>query len=143
MPIQQRQGQSNRAQSSTNMFVNEIRARIDTYFNIVLRNVRDTVPKTIGYFLVKMSQEKLQFEMYNRINNNSRIIECLGEPASVAERRKMLSSTIDTLKKSLKVLQRDPDITASSFDDGELMDELRKDAMQKNQQQNANRTQQR
>lgn len=39
----------------TNVFVKEIRARIDTYFRIVLRNVRDTVPKQIGYFLVKMS----------------------------------------------------------------------------------------
>jgi hypothetical protein len=46
------------------MFVREIRQRIDTYFKIVLRNVRDTVPKQIGYFLVKMSQEKMQFELY-------------------------------------------------------------------------------
>jgi len=45
--------------SAQNIFVKEIRARIDTYFRIVLRNVRDTVPKTVGYFLVKMSQEKL------------------------------------------------------------------------------------
>ena len=46
------------------MFVREIRQRIDTYFKIVLRIVRDTVPKQIGYFLVKMSQEKMQFELY-------------------------------------------------------------------------------
>ena len=46
------------------MIVREIRQRIDTYFKIVLRNVRDTVPKQIGYFLVKMSQEKMQFELY-------------------------------------------------------------------------------
>ena len=46
------------------MFVREIRQRIDTYFKIVLRNVRDTVPKQIGSFLVKMSQEKMQFELY-------------------------------------------------------------------------------
>jgi len=32
-------------QTAQNMFVKEIRARIDTYFRIVLRNVRDTVPK--------------------------------------------------------------------------------------------------
>jgi hypothetical protein len=39
--------------------VNEIRARIDAYFRIVVRNVRDTIPKGIGFFLVKASQEKL------------------------------------------------------------------------------------
>lgn len=88
------------------------------------------MPKTIGYFLVKMSQEKLQFELYTKINANPSIADCLGEPQMVTERRKMLASIIETLKKSLKVLQRDPDITAASaIDDGELADELRKDAM--------------
>jgi hypothetical protein len=38
--------------------------RIDAYFKIVVRNVRDSVPKAVGFFLVKQSQEKLQFELY-------------------------------------------------------------------------------
>lgn len=53
--------------------------RIDAYFRIVVRNVRDTIPKTIGYFLVKTSQEKLQFELYNQINKSPTIIKQLGE----------------------------------------------------------------
>ena len=111
MPIKQAapQQQNTQQRSSTNVFVKEIRARIDTYFRIVLRNVRDTVPKQIGYFLVKMSQEKLQFELYSRINNNPKIADTLGEPATVQERRKMLSTMIETLKNSLKLLQRDPE----------------------------------
>jgi len=40
---------------SNNIFVNEIRARIDAYFKIVLRSVRDSIPKTIGFFLVRAS----------------------------------------------------------------------------------------
>ena len=60
--------QNQKQLSAQNVFVKEIRARIDTYCRIVLRNVRDTVPKTVGYFLGKMSQEKLQFELYTRIN---------------------------------------------------------------------------
>lgn len=43
----------------TNQFVNEMRKRIDQYFDIVLRSVKDSVPKAIGYFLVKKSQESL------------------------------------------------------------------------------------
>ena len=39
--------------SSTTVFVMELRQRIDAYFNLVIRNVRDRVPKTIGNFLVK------------------------------------------------------------------------------------------
>jgi len=37
------------------MLANEMRKRIDAYYNIVLRNVRDFIPKAIGYFLVKMA----------------------------------------------------------------------------------------
>jgi len=111
------------------VFVKEIRARIDTYFKIVLRNVRDTVPKQVGYFLVKMSQEKLQFELYQRINSNQQIIDMLGEPKSITERRATLNSIVNVLDKSLKILQRDPDITSAAGDeDPELADALRKDA---------------
>lgn len=95
--------------SAQNIFVKEIRARIDTYFRIVLRNVRDTVPKTVGYFLVKMSQEKLQFELYTRINASPQIADALGEPKNITERRVTLSTIIRTLSDSLKVLQRDPE----------------------------------
>jgi len=43
------------------MYVDEMRKRIDQYFRIVLKNVRDSIPKTIGFFLVKKSQDILQY----------------------------------------------------------------------------------
>ena len=95
--------------NSTNVFVKEIRQRIDTYFKIVLRNVRDTVPKQIGYFLVKMSQEKLQFELYQKVNANQGLVDMLGEPKSITERRETLNSIIKIMGKSMTVLQRDPE----------------------------------
>ena len=53
----QQQQQFNQApqQRGGNVFVNELRGRIDDYFRIVLRSVRDSVPKAIGYFLVRKS----------------------------------------------------------------------------------------
>ena len=106
--------------------------RIDAYFKIVLYTVRETVPKLIGHFLVRMTQDKLQAELQTRINDNESLLESLGEPKNVTERRNMLTSIIKTLKASLKLLQRDPDITAASaVDDGELAEELRKDAQQR------------
>jgi len=48
-----------------NQFVMERRKRIDHYFDIVIRNIKDSVPKVIGCFMVKKSQEVLQFELYN------------------------------------------------------------------------------
>lgn len=75
----------------------------------MLRNVRDTVPKQIGYFLVKMSQEKMQFELYQRVNQNQGLVDMLGEPKSITERRETLNSIIKTMDRSLKILQRDPE----------------------------------
>jgi len=65
-----------------------------------------------------------------KINENESILEALGEPKHITERRRTLTEIIKTLKDSLKVLQRDPDITAASaIDDSELAEELRRDAL--------------
>lgn len=88
-------------------FIQEIRRRLDAYFNLVLRNVRDTVrflpltyelyssgcfvlptsgaicvtqvPKQIGFFLVRQVQDKLQFELYNKLNDEHQFSSLLGE----------------------------------------------------------------
>jgi hypothetical protein len=39
----------------TNSFIRDLRSRIDSYFQIVLRSVKDSIPKAIGYFLVRAS----------------------------------------------------------------------------------------
>lgn len=35
--------------------VYELRSRVDDYFNVVMRGIKDSIPKMIGYFLVKAS----------------------------------------------------------------------------------------
>lgn len=82
----------------------ELRNKIDDYFTLVLRNVKDSIPKTIGHFLVRESQDILQFELYNQVNTNKSLSSTLGEPANITERRKALSTVLGTLKNSLKVL---------------------------------------
>jgi len=106
-------------------FVHEIRMRVDQYFSLVMRNLRDEVPKIIGCFLVKKSQEVLQFELYNAVNQNPNMAQALGEPARITERRQALTAVLTTLKNSLKVLQRDPDISANTIGDDELENALR------------------
>ncbi len=93
--------------------------------------MRDTIPKSIGYFLVKSSQERLQFELYSQINKNDHLTKSLGEPERVAEERKSLIATLETLRKAIKVLSRDPDITNTAFGEDELEEQLRQDAMQR------------
>lgn len=94
-----------------------------------MRNVRDTIPKGIGFFLVKASQEKLQFELYAQINKNEHLTKQLGEPERVTEERKQLNTTLETLKTAVKVLQRDPDITNTYIADEELEGGLREAQM--------------
>jgi hypothetical protein len=52
---------------SSHIFVTELRARLDTYFRIVVRNIRDSIPKIIGNFLVRSAQEKMQIELFKRL----------------------------------------------------------------------------
>lgn len=52
---------------SAMIFVNELRARLDTYFKIVVRNMRDMIPKIIGNFLVRAVQDKMQIELFKRL----------------------------------------------------------------------------
>ena len=59
--------------------------------------------------MVRKSQEILQFELYNQINKNEALIEALGEPKNITERRKAVTEVLNTLKSALKVLQRDPE----------------------------------
>lgn len=103
------QQQLNVPSSNQNVFVRDLRKKIDTYFAIVLRNVRDTIPKQIGFFLVRKSQDMLGTDLYMRINANQSIADALGEPKAISERRATLSNLIKTLGDSIKVLTRDPE----------------------------------
>lgn len=91
------------------LFIDEIRERLDAYFRIVVRALNDSIPKTIGYFLVKQSQEQLQMLLYNDVISRESIIETLGEPKEVQQERESLLKQIDILKKSIKRIKKDPD----------------------------------
>ena len=72
--------------------------------------LNDSVPKVIGYFLVKQSQDTLQMILFNELNHD-KVFETLGEPKEIEEQRKRISNRIETLKKSLKTLKRDPTVS--------------------------------
>jgi hypothetical protein len=46
----------------------------------------------------------LQFELYVAVNKNEDMASHLGEPPEITAERKTLRESIDTMKKSLKVL---------------------------------------
>jgi len=97
-------------------FVNEIRSRLDSYFAITVRHVRDAIPKAIGFYLVRAVQDKLQFELLNQLNTGDKISELLGEPPHILEERKSLTSQLTVLQRSSNVLTRDPKLAAIAFE---------------------------
>jgi dynamin 1-like protein len=92
------------------LFIDEMRSRIDAYFCIVLRNIRDSIPKIIGHFLVKSVQETLQYSLYNEINKNEQLTGQVGEPPHITAERETLNKVLEVLQRAKRVLTKDPDL---------------------------------
>lgn len=109
--------------SSETMFVDEIRSRIDSYFRVVIRSVRDSIPKTIGTFLVRSVMDKMQMELYERINMTESILSKLSEPPHITAERDMLKNQLSTLRKAEKIMKHDP---ALAMEAESVEEEIRK-----------------
>jgi hypothetical protein len=94
---------------SKNIFIREIRNRIEAYFKLVVRNLRDSVPKSIGYFLVKNIQDNMQLQLYNQLYKSSDMARVLNEPESITHKREALNQSIRVMKDAQKVIRRDPE----------------------------------
>mmetsp|Transcript_13400 Transcript_13400/g.25219 ORF Transcript_13400/g.25219 Transcript_13400/m.25219 type:complete len:508 (+) Transcript_13400:508-2031(+) len=96
------------------LFIDEVRSRIDNYYRLVVRNLRDSVPKLIGFFLVRSTSDRMQLELYEYINKSSTITDCMNEPAAIAGEREMLQKMSITLKKAEKLLKQDAGLNSQS-----------------------------
>ena len=92
------------------IFIKEIRNRIEAYFKLIVRNLRDSIPKIMGNFLVKEIQENMQLKLYNKLYNAREMTDLLNEPESIAERRKELNDMIKVMRNAQKIIRRDPDL---------------------------------
>ena len=93
-----------------NLFIKEIRNRIEAYFKLIVRNLRDSIPKIMGNYLVKEIEENMQLKLYNKLYNAREMTDLLNEPESVAERRKELNELIKVMRNAQKIIRRDPDL---------------------------------
>ena len=92
------------------LFIKEIRSRIEAYFKLIVRNLRDSIPKIMGNYLVKEIEENMQLKLYNKLYNAREMTDLLSEPESIAERRKELNDMIKVMKNAQKIIRRDPDL---------------------------------
>jgi len=96
-------------ENANTVFIREIRSRLDNYFSLVIRNVRDTVPKLIGFHLIKKTQESLNYNMWHTLNYERKdILEKLVENDNIALERDSLSKQLTILKNAYKVIKKDP-----------------------------------
>ena len=93
-----------------NIFIKEIRNRIEAYFKLIVRNLRDSIPKIMGNYLIKEIEENMQLKLYNKLYDAREITDLLSEPESVAERRKELNNMIKVMRNAQKIIRRDPDL---------------------------------
>eukprot|EP00971_Amphidinium_carterae_P273490 5427646-Amphidinium_carterae.1 len=82
----------------------------------MIRNVRDSIPKAIGFYLVRAVQETLHRELIQALNKDEKIAALLGEPPHIAEERKSLSKQLAVLQKASNVLTRDPTLASIAFE---------------------------
>ena len=92
------------------IFIKEIRNRIEAYFKLIVRNLRDSIPKIMGNYLIKEIEENMQLKLYNKLYNAREMTDLLSEPESVAERRKELNDMIKVMRNAQKIIRRDPDL---------------------------------
>lgn len=76
-----------------------------------MRGIKDSIPKMIGYFLVKASQNKLQQTLFEATSKSERYFSLMAEPSHLVEERKALNAAVETLKTSIKMIRRDPDFS--------------------------------
>lgn len=51
----------------------------------------------------------MAFDLINAISSNQDLLSLMDEPESIAFEREMTGKSLDTLKKAIKVIRRDPE----------------------------------
>jgi len=77
---------------------------LSSYFKIVRKNIKDRVPKTIMFFMVNASKEKIQNELVKSLYKEDLFSTLLEESDDIAQRREQLRETIEVLSAAQRIL---------------------------------------
>jgi len=77
---------------------------LESYFKIVRKNVKDRVPKTIMYFMVNASKDKIQNELVRSLYKEDLFGSLLEESDDIAQRREQLRENIEVLSAAQRIL---------------------------------------
>jgi len=84
-----------------------------SYFNVVRKNVKDLVPKSIMCFLVNASKEKIHNELVCSLYKEELFDELLEENASISARRKSCKAMIEILRKAHDIINEVRDFNSA------------------------------
>jgi replication fork clamp-binding protein CrfC len=82
-----------------------------SYFNIVRKNIKDLVPKTIMHFLVNNSKDSMQNELVSALYREDNFEKLLEESPLIAQRRLQCKQLLETLKRGNSILNEVRDFT--------------------------------
>jgi len=83
--------------TAVNLMVAELRFRIDAYFNITVKNIRNTVPKVVGQFLLKKLRDNLEVEILNSLAKKNYCLDGIVESDATTEHRKSIKQELNSL----------------------------------------------
>lgn len=81
-----------------------IKALLKEYFNIVRKNIADSVPKAIMHFLVNMTKSNLQSEFVQNLYKSELFDELLQENDEIAQKRKGTQKMLSILLRAQDIL---------------------------------------
>jgi dynamin 1-like protein len=56
-----------------------MRNKIDVYIKVIIRELRDTIPKMIGFFFVNKIEKEIEMVLVKELNNNFDILNNIKE----------------------------------------------------------------
>jgi len=89
-----------------------VRTLLVSYFDVVRKNILDSVPKAIMFFLVARTEEKLHNHLVQRLYMVDKLESLLEESPEIRDRRATAKHNLETLEKASAILN---EIRASSF----------------------------
>eukprot|EP00301_Raphidiophrys_heterophryoidea_P017922 c2920_g1_i1.p1 GENE.c2920_g1_i1~~c2920_g1_i1.p1 ORF type:complete len:750 (+),score=179.65 c2920_g1_i1:84-2333(+) len=79
---------------------------LQSYFAIVLKNIQDSVPKAIMYFLVNHVKDNIQHQLVASLYKQDMLDELLEEADQIGQRRRQCVETIDLLRSALDIINQ-------------------------------------
>ena len=107
-----KQGKNNQPNlgEGKSIFIRELRGRVDSYFKLIVRNLRDSIPKALGYSLLRPIEYDMKIRLYEMLYNDKKVVSILNEPEGITRQRIELNRQIKVMRDAQKVIKRDPDL---------------------------------